>query len=330
MTVAAAIDRPAAASLNDPLSLAVDGWLHAGARDAELAAIELRAAGRVVGHTTIRFARSDVTRLLGLSSDALTGFSLLTSAPHLFGQSAVELECHARFLDGSTALGATRSISLLQHDHRNNHYGVLANPEEPRLFHRADIYTSGPSVSVANPECLALVRRYLGAPPARVLDIGCGFGPYGRALRADGYDWMGAEIKASDCAELARLGLPHVQVDGQRLPFDDQSFDAAMCIEVLEHVPDPASFLVELRRVIRRRLLISVPNLELIPYLYRYAAVPWHLLEGDHKNFFTRPSLRHLLQPHFRNVEVLCYAQHPLRTPEGVPLYYHLFAVCEV
>jgi hypothetical protein len=58
--------------------------------------------------------------------------------------------------------------------------------------------------------------------------------------------------------------------------------------------------------------------------------VPWHLLEGDHKNFFTRPSLRRLLGEHFANVEILTYAPLPLRTPEGLPLHNHLFAICDV
>jgi hypothetical protein len=86
----------------------------------------------------------------------------------------------------------------------------------------------------------------------------------------------------------------------------------------------------EIRRVVRRRLLVSVPNVELIPSLHPLAVVPWHLLEADHKNFFSRASLRHLLGQHFRRVEVLDYAPLPLRTVEGLPLHIHLFAVCEV
>lgn len=330
MTVLAALDRPAPDSLNDPLCLHVEGWLHGAERHLELAALEIHIDGKCIAETSIFFDRPDVRQSQRLPSQTLVGFSILASAPELFGQSSARLELHARFNDGSTAFAFARPLKLIAHDHRDNHYGVLARPDETRLFHRSDIYTSGASVAEANPECLALVRRYLGAPPVRVLDVGCGFGPYGRTLRADGYDWFGVEVKSSDCAELARLGLPHTHVDGQSLPFTDGEFDSAMSIEVLEHIPDPAPFLAEIRRVVRRRLLISVPNVELIPYLHRYAAVPWHLLEGDHKNFFTRPSLRHLLAQHFRHVEILSYAQHPLRTPEGLPLDYHLFAICDV
>ncbi len=328
MSVHASIDHPPAGSLNDPLALRIEGWLHAGDRHGDLVAIEFRVDGQPIAETRRLFHRADVATSLRLSPTTDTGFSVLASAPQLFGRPTAQLECHARFRDGSLAPGCSREITLIAHDHRENHYGVLARPDETRLFHRSDIYTSGPSVSEANPDCLALIRRYLGEPPRTVLDVGCGFGSYGRPLRDLGYDWLGVEVKASDCAELARLGLPHRHVDGRSLPFDDQSFDTTMCIEVLEHIAEPTAFLAEIRRVTRRQFLLSVPNLELIPYLHRHAAVPWHLLEGDHKNFFTRASLRALLQQHFAHVEVLSYAPLPLRTPEGLPLHNHLFAVC--
>lgn len=329
MDTLAAIDSPARGSLNDPLALRVEGWLHAGPRDPDLAAIEISAAGQVVGETSLRFPRSDAARALGLPADAPLGFALHLSAPALFGRGAVQLECHARFRDGSRERGAFHDIRLIAHDHRKNDYGILAEPAETRLFHRSDIYCTGPSVSATSPDCLALLRRYLGPPAGPLLDVGCGFGSYGRVLLAEGYDWLGVEVKESDCAELARLGLPHRLVDGRTLPFTDGQFDAAICVEVLEHIPDPAAFLAEVRRVIRRRLLISVPNLEAIPYFNRHLSVPWHLLEGDHKNFFTRSSLRHLLAAYFSRVEVLTYGVHPLTTPEGLPIHYHLFAICD-
>ncbi len=329
MSVPASIDHPSAGSLNDPLALRIEGWLHAGQRHGDLVAIEFRVDGQPIAETRRLFHRADVESSLRLTPGTDTGFSVLASAPHLFGRHAVQLECHARFRDGSLAPGCSREIKLIAHDHRENHYGVLARPDETRLFHRSDIYTSGASVSEINPDCLALIRRYLGGPPRTVLDVGCGFGGYGRALLSVGYEWLGVEVKASDCVELARLGLPHRHVDGRGLPFDDASFDTTLCVEVLEHIAEPAPFLAEIRRVTQRQFLLSVPNVELIPYLHRHAAVPWHLLEGDHKNFFTRASLRALLHQYFARVEVLAYAPLPLRTPEGLPLHNHLFAICE-
>lgn len=330
MSVFAAIDLPLTDSLSDPLALHVEGWLHAGDRHQNLAAIEFRLGGIPIGETRMLYPRPDVERALHLAPGTPVGFAFLGHAPHGFGRAALPLECWARFSDGQAVPIASRLTKLISHDHRENHYGILAHGDESLLFHRDDVYTSGASVSDANSDCVALLRRYLGPPSGRVLDVGCGFGSYGRALRAAGYDWLGVEVKESDCAELRRIGMPHYHVDGKTLPFEKNTFEATICIEVLEHIAEPEPFLDEIHRVTRRRALFSVPNVELIPYLHRYAVVPWHLLEGDHKNFFTRPSLRALLSRHFRHVEVISYAPIPLRTPEGVPLHNHLFAICEV
>jgi len=52
------------------------------------------------------------------------------------------------------------------------------------------------------------------------------------------------------------------------LPFADADFDAALCLEVLEHIDEPRAFLAEIRRVAPRQLIVSVPNCELLGYLY--------------------------------------------------------------
>jgi hypothetical protein len=112
-------------------------------------------------------------------------------------------------------------------------------------------------------------------------------------------------------------------------PCLDGEFDDAICIEVLEHIPEPDAFLAELARSTRYRTVFSVPNMEVIPYFSTAQVVPWHLLEGDHKSFFTRSSLRELLSRHYRRVEVFSYAEHPLRPAEDIPLHIHLFAIAD-
>jgi SAM-dependent methyltransferase len=324
------IEQPKPAALQDPLNIRIEGWAYGGEHHEEIVAIEVCESDRRLGETTFLFPRVDIAKSLKLPLETGLGFSLSLNAPALLGRTSVEIGFRARLRNGTSVLGSKQTMTFLADDYRQAPYGALLNADATQLFHREDIYGSGPSVHEINPDCIALVRRYLGPARRRVLDVGCGFGGYGRALIADGHDWLGVEVKASDCIQLSQLGLPHQQVDGRKLPFDASSFDDAICIEVLEHIEKPADFLAEIRRVVRQRLLVSVPNLELIPYLHQYAVVPWHLLEADHKNFFSRSSLRHLLGQHFRRVEVLDYAPLPLRTMQGLPLYIHLFAICEV
>ena len=326
----AALDLPAPDSLCDPLNLRIQGWFSVGDHQAEIAAFEAWAGDTLIGSTALVYPRSDVSAALGLSPDARTGFTLSGYAPDSVPCTSLALSIAVRWADGRRETALTREIKLSGRDYRQGAWGVLVDREFPHLVRRAQMYNSGPSQAEGSLETLALLRRYLPPPPTRVLDVGCGLGFYGRHLRADGYDWFGVEMKAEDCSALAQQGLPHRQIDGERLPFADGEFDTAICVEVLEHTENPWHFMAEVRRAIRRRLLVSVPNLELVPYWHSHLAVPWHLLERDHRNFFSRASLRELLRPHFREIEVMGYGEAPLRSAEGAALDYHLFAIATV
>jgi hypothetical protein len=56
---------------------------------------------------------------------------------------------------------------------------------------------------------------------------------------------------------------PDIFADGARLPIADGSVDAVVCLEVIEHVPDPAIVITEIARVLRRggRAWLSMPFL---------------------------------------------------------------------
>jgi 2-polyprenyl-3-methyl-5-hydroxy-6-metoxy-1,4-benzoquinol methylase len=105
---------------------------------------------------------------------------------------------------------------------------------------------------------LAYVRDYLNRlPPAtRVLDAGCGEGviveEFAGKLAIEGVD--------------PNYASPHVrQASLLALPYEPDSFDRALCLDVLEHLTfeEQPRALGELHRVLRPQgeLLVSVPNL---------------------------------------------------------------------
>ena len=106
---------------------------------------------------------------------------------------------------------------------------------------------------------LAAVER-----PHRILEVGCGEGIVLETLaaRLPGSRLDGIELDEA-ALEAARVRCPSatlVRGDACALPFEGKSFDLVVCLEVLEHLPEPARALRELRRVARGGCLLSVPH----------------------------------------------------------------------
>jgi SAM-dependent methyltransferase len=322
------LDQPVADFPVDPLCFFVRGWFWLEGAQDKIAAIEAWSGDVRIGETLALYERPDVSAALDLPAGTRTGFELFAHHPIPTFGSPIHLKVCARLRDGTRTAPLARSTAVpIARDYRTNHFGVLLDRQTTAIQRRENIWAVGPSQHEGSGELAALLRRYLGPPPRRLLDVGCGFGSYGRNLLAEGYDWLGVEVSSADCAELARLGLPHRQVDGRILPFPDASFEAALCLEVLEHVEEPRAFLGEIRRVAPRQLIVSVPNCELLGYLWDHLATPWHMLEATHTNYFTRWSLGALLREFYPEVELRFHTPYPLPTIEGTPLHYNLLAI---
>lgn len=117
---------------------------------------------------------------------------------------------------------------------------------------------------------IALNRLSL-APGARVLDLGCGRGRHAHALgQCENVTIVGLDMKLDDLkatregfALFPASGSAHVTCgDAYRLPFADNSFDAVVCSEVLEHLHDYRAALDEIARITKPTgsLAISVPR----------------------------------------------------------------------
>jgi SAM-dependent methyltransferase len=318
-----AIESPAPGQNVYDAAIFVSGWVHLGDRSPPSCEVRAYVDEQCCAASRVFFPRSDV-------APGSVGFRLLGQLPAIAEQREALLRVVVSGDDNLPITIAEQRVQLLPASLRRRPYGEVVFPENETLLHRENIYGSGPPLEQPGVEVAGLIANYL-PERASVVDVGCGAGAYGPGLLRAGHEWLGLETNAHCCEILARRGLPFRRVESAagKLPGDDAEFDCAICIEVLEHASDTNAFLSEIARLIRKRALFSVPNLELLPYHHDWGVVPWHLLEGDHKNFFTRASLKALLSRFFKSVEVFSYGEHPLRTRDGVPLHVHLFAIAD-
>jgi arsenite methyltransferase len=157
----------------------------------------------------------------------------------------------------------------------------------------------------------------------RVLDVGCGpgfycvelaaeVGPSGSVVGLDGSEAM-LELAGRRCAELGNVELRFADVSA--LSVADADFDAAICVQVLEYVPDTRAGLAELHRALKPGGRVLVWDIDWATFsmqddeLTRRVQAAW----DEH---LTHVSLPRVLAPALRAVgfeEVRAQA-HPLAT----------------
>ena len=109
-----------------------------------------------------------------------------------------------------------------------------------------------------NPLRLEYIDQRAALAGARVLDVGCGGGILSEAMALEGAEVLGIDLaQASLDAAVAHaretgVELQYRCVDIEQLA-DEQpgSFDVVTCLELLEHVPDPASVVTACARLAR-------------------------------------------------------------------------------
>jgi SAM-dependent methyltransferase len=155
---------------------------------------------------------------------------------------------------------------LEQHDH-----GVRRELEElgdeATLYRTSQAYLYDLTVFAMSATKVPYLERLTQAVPpgARVLDYGCGIGADGLLLLEQGYRVEFADFDSPSVAylrwRLEHRGLeaPIYDLDGAPPP---TGFDLAYAFDVIEHVPDPFAFLVELES---RAALVLVNFLEAEP-----------------------------------------------------------------
>ena len=190
---------------------------------------------------------------------------------------------------------------------------------------KAAFYTEGYYSGLApEPRFREILSMIYGLRGERLLDIGCGDGTFTMLLKdaLKASEVIGIEVAPEAIASMEAKGIQACQldIDENRVPFDDDYFDFVYCGEVIEHVFNPDHLLREIHRVLKEdgTGIISTPNLAgwasrlalLLGYQpYPMAVSPDHesagklFVNGDegqwgHIRVFTARAFRELLKIH--------------------------------
>lgn len=164
----------------------------------------------------------------------------------------------------------------------------------------------------ARPEVAELVPK----EAKRVLDVGCGFGGFGRTLRARGVpEIFGVELNPQARSHLAGTYTDYWIGDVEQIviPPETGEFDCIVFADVLEHLRDPWGTLA---RYVSRlapggSVVASIPNVRNIGLLFnlivrgRWRYEESGLLDRTHLRFFTRKEILELFSGAGLEVELV-------------------------
>jgi 2-polyprenyl-6-hydroxyphenyl methylase / 3-demethylubiquinone-9 3-methyltransferase len=154
-----------------------------------------------------------------------------------------------------------------------------------------------------NPLRLQYIDRAVSLAGKHVVDVGCGGGILSEAMARGGARVLGIDLSQAclDVARLhaleARVELDYRAVSAEALAREHPAhFDAVTCMELLEHVPDPAAMLAALASLVGRGGEVIVSTLNRHPRAFAVAIVGAELItrvlpRGTHDYLkFIRPS----------------------------------------
>lgn len=185
---------------------------------------------------------------------------------------------------------------------------VLINPRPPRAAlqaHYDAAYSAGYTRKAdkkrrRSRRRVQRLQREFGLA-GRWLDVGCSAGFVVEAAAAAGFEAHGVDIEAAAIAYGRReLGLTHLAcgtLEAQHFP--DAHFVAISAYDVIEHVPDLAPFLRELKRILAPGGVLEFGTPDLGHWRVPRALETWpEFKPSEHLYYFDRRTLSRLLARH--------------------------------
>lgn len=152
-----------------------------------------------------------------------------------------------------------------------------------------------------------LVDQLPDNPTAKILEIGCGAGGTGQYALAKGKcQWYGGVEISASAAETARQHLNEVitgDVESIEFPWEENTFDALIMSEVIEHLNDPWEVVKRLRPLLKKDAIFfcTTPNVSHYYIIKMLFNGEWTLedegiMDRTHLRWFTPKTLSELAE----------------------------------
>ena len=170
-------------------------------------------------------------------------------------------------------------------------YAAVRFERELKLFRE---FCGGPFTPALSPSQEERESRALSAC-RRVLDVGCSTGGFLFQLEAcwpGAYERLGTDVVGPALDHAERQGVPVLRANFLEHDFGETRFDAVTLWAVVEHLVDPAKFLVKASSLLRPggHCFILVPNLNSLAM--RLLGPRYRYVMAEHVNYFTATTLR--------------------------------------
>jgi len=141
------------------------------------------------------------------------------------------------------------------------------------------------------------LERLTGPPNHRpLLDVGCYTGVFVEIAAHHGWDAWGMEPSRWAVEQARAQGLHVVQGTLETVALPEETFDVVTMWDVIEHLPDPRGALEQVYRLLKPGGWVVVHTIDIESLFARLMGAHWPWLMEMHIYYFSRRTLRRMLE----------------------------------